>query len=264
MATGILHRTILTRIVSLSSKQLHQHRSIQSVAVFSSIRHFNIRQEGSHVCTSRHLHGSSALSAKKGRKHQTKVDVNRSVDDSILDLQDVHQDMKTAIDALKQSYIKTLNIRTSQGVLDHIQVSTNDGKFSLNQLGQITAKSSNMMSVNMTSFPEATQAAVKAIRECGMNLNPQVTGSLIQVPIPKVTKEHREQLAKQAKVMCDKSKVSVRQIRSNYISKIKKHKDSASKDTLFILEKQIGQIADVTIENAEQLLTGKTKELLGK
>ena len=64
--------------------------------------------------------------------------------------------------------------------------------------------------------------------------------------------------------MCDKSKVSVRQIRSNYISKIKKHKDSASKDTLFILEKQIGQIADVTIENAEQLLTGKTKELLGK
>ena len=43
------------------------------------------------------------------------MDVNRSVDDSILDLQDVHQDMKTAMDALKQSYIKTLNIRTSQG-----------------------------------------------------------------------------------------------------------------------------------------------------
>ena len=45
----------------------------------------------------------------------------------------------------------------SSGVLDHIQVSTNDGKFSLNQLGQITAKSSNMMSVNMTSFPEVNK-----------------------------------------------------------------------------------------------------------
>ena len=66
MAAGILHRTILTRIVSLSSNQLHQHRSIQSVAGFSLIRRFNYRREGSHVCTSRQLHGSSALSAKKG------------------------------------------------------------------------------------------------------------------------------------------------------------------------------------------------------
>ncbi|XP_022099183.1 ribosome-recycling factor, mitochondrial-like isoform X2 [Acanthaster planci] len=155
-------------------------------------------------------------------------------------------------------------LNAKKGVLDHIQVSTNDGKFPLNQLGQITSKSANMLVVNMASFPEATQAAAKAIRDSGMNLNPQVTDTVIQVPIPKVTKEHREHLAKQAKTMCDKSKVTLRQIRTGFVSRIKKHKDTASKDTLFALEKQIGQIADASAEDAEKLLAAKTKELLGK
>ena len=79
-----------------------------------------------------------------------------------------------------------------------------------------------------------------------------------------MTKEHREQLAKQAKMMCDKCKVSLRQIRTGYVNKIKKHKDSASKDTIFALEKQIGQIADAGSENADKLLASKSKELLGK
>ncbi|XP_022099179.1 ribosome-recycling factor, mitochondrial-like isoform X1 [Acanthaster planci] len=263
MALRLLFRRVvyMTRVISQGGTPCICNRLHQSAAVFntSSI----LRWSRMPLCVS-YLHGSPVLNAKKGKKHQSKVDVSRSADDSILDLEQVRDDMQQALDALKQGYMKSLNIRTSQGVLDHIQVSTNDGKFPLNQLGQITSKSANMLVVNMASFPEATQAAAKAIRDSGMNLNPQVTDTVIQVPIPKVTKEHREHLAKQAKTMCDKSKVTLRQIRTGFVSRIKKHKDTASKDTLFALEKQIGQIADASAEDAEKLLAAKTKELLGK
>ncbi len=40
------------------------------------------------------------------------------------------------------------------GALDHITVTTNDGKFPLNQLGQISMKSPQLLVVNMTGFPE--------------------------------------------------------------------------------------------------------------
>ncbi|KAG8518794.1 Ribosome-recycling factor, mitochondrial [Galemys pyrenaicus] len=71
------------------------------------------------------------------------------------------------------------------GSLDQISVVTADGKLALNQIGQISMKSPQLILVNMASFPECTAAAIKAIRESGMNLNPEVEGTLIRVPIPK-------------------------------------------------------------------------------
>ncbi|XP_072176898.1 ribosome-recycling factor, mitochondrial-like [Diadema setosum] len=135
----------------------------------------------------RFLHTTCAYHAKKGKKHKPKVNVDMSADDSILDLEELKRDMQKVIEALKQDYTKSLSIRTSQGSLDHIMVPTSDGKFPLNQLGQITSKSASLITVNLnvSGFPQATEAAAKAIRESGMNLNPKVEGGIIQVPIPK-------------------------------------------------------------------------------
>lgn len=40
------------------------------------------------------------------------------------------------------------------GSLDHITVVTADGKLALNQIGQISMKSPQLILVNMASFPE--------------------------------------------------------------------------------------------------------------
>nr|XP_054770216.1 ribosome-recycling factor, mitochondrial-like [Lytechinus pictus] len=210
------------------------------------------------------FHTSISHHAKKGKKHKAKVVVDMSADEDILDLNDVKENMQKAIDALKKDYTNTLTIRTSQGALDHILVSTPDGKFPLNQLGQMSFKSSSSITVNLANFPQATEAAAKAIREAGMNLNPKIEGSIIHVPIPKVTKEHRENLVKSAKGLCDKAKVNIRSVRSKYITSVRKHKEGTSKDTIFQLEQQIHQVADSYNDSAEKLLSSKTKELLGK
>ncbi|XP_067868661.1 ribosome-recycling factor, mitochondrial isoform X3 [Heterodontus francisci] len=171
--------------------------------------------------------------------------------------------MLAIIENLKDDYWKNLNIRTSPGALDHITVTTTNGKFPLNHLGQISLKSPQLILVNMTSFPEATVAATKAIRESGMNLNPEVDGTLIRVPIPKVTREHRENLAKLAKQFTNKSKESLRKMRTNAIAHVKKSKDSVSEDTIRLLEKQIQQMADDVVADMDKHLMAKTKELLG-
>ncbi len=51
----------------------------------------------------------------KKKKGVSKVDTSSSADSSLLDLQEVKRDMDKALDILKQEYIKSLNIRTSQG-----------------------------------------------------------------------------------------------------------------------------------------------------
>ena len=60
---------------------------------------------------------------------------------------------------------------------------------------------------------------MKTLRETsGLNLNPQQDGTRIYVPIPKVTREHREKLSKGAKQKCNETKEQLRKIQSKKIS----------------------------------------------
>ncbi|XP_008831659.1 ribosome-recycling factor, mitochondrial [Nannospalax galili] len=210
----------------------------------------------------RHFATKKAKAKGKGQS-QARVNINTALVEDIISLEEVDEEMKSVMEALKDNFNKTLNLRTSPGSLDHIAVVTADGKLALNQIGQISMKSPQLILVNMASFPECTAAAIKAIRESGMNLNPEVEGTLIRVPIPQVTREHREMLVKLAKQNTNKAKDNLRKVRTSAMNKLKKSKDKTSEDTIRLIEKQISQMADDTVTELDRHLAVKTKELLG-
>ncbi|XP_040054383.1 ribosome-recycling factor, mitochondrial isoform X1 [Gasterosteus aculeatus] len=199
----------------------------------------------------------------KAKGQAAKVNINSALVEDIIVLDEVKGDMTAVLDALKEDFTRNLSIRTSPGALDHIVVTTQDGKFPLNQLGQVSMKSPQLIMVNMSSFPEATAAATRALRESSMNLNPEVDGTIIKVPVPKVTREHRENLAKLAKQFTNKAKDSLRKVRSNAVTQVKKTKEGHSEDTVRLVEKQIQQMADNIAVDIDKQLVAKTKELLG-
>lgn len=210
----------------------------------------------------RHLATKKSKAKSKGHT-QARVNVNAALVQDIINIEAVNEEMHSVMESLEEDFSKTLIIRTSPGALDHITVVTKDGKFPLNHIGQISLKSPQLIIVNMTSFPECTAAAVKAIRESKMNLNPEVDGTIIRVQVPPVTREHRENLAKLAKQITNKAKDSLRRVRSNAVIEIRKSKNNVSEDTIKLLEKQVQQMADdITTEMDNHLVT-KTKELLG-
>ncbi|XP_041095641.1 ribosome-recycling factor, mitochondrial-like isoform X1 [Polyodon spathula] len=233
-------------------------------------------QKGCGQCGALPLSQSRHLATKKNKakgkgQPQARLSINSALVEDIINLEEVKEEMNAVIENLKEDYSRNLSIRTSPGALDHITVTTKDGKFPLNQLAQISMKSPQLILVNLTSFPEATAAATKAIRESGMNLNPEVDGALVRVPIPKVTREHREKLAKLAKQFTNKAKESLRKVRTNAVNQAKRSKDTVSEDTIKLIEKQvkdgawfmIQQMVDGVAADMDKQLTTKTKELLG-
>ncbi|XP_077161205.1 ribosome-recycling factor, mitochondrial [Paroedura picta] len=204
------------------------------------------------------------LAAKKAKgKGQTRVNINAALVEDIISLEEVNKEMQAVVEALKEDFGKNVNIRTNAGALDQVIVTTKDGKFPLNQLGQLTLKSPQLILVNMSSFPESTAAAIKAIRESGMDLNPEADGPIIRVPVPKVTREHREKLTTLAKQLTNKAKESLRRVRVKAVGQTKKAKSTVSEDTIRLIEKQIQQMMDDTSAEMDKLLAVKTKELLG-
>lgn len=62
------------------------------------------------------------------------------------------------------------------------------------------------------------------------------------VPFGRVTREHRENLAKLAKQLSNKAKESLRRVRSSAVTQTKKAKEGHSEDTIRLVEKQVGAV----------------------
>ncbi|KAK6315625.1 hypothetical protein J4Q44_G00131490 [Coregonus suidteri] len=96
------------------------------------------------------LHDAKKSKAKAAKGQAAEVNINSSLVEDIISLEEVNEEMAAILTALKEEFSQNLSIKTSPGALDHIVVFTTDGKFPLNQLGQISMKSPQLIVVNMT------------------------------------------------------------------------------------------------------------------
>ncbi|XP_017465862.1 PREDICTED: ribosome-recycling factor, mitochondrial [Rhagoletis zephyria] len=199
---------------------------------------------------------------EKGKKIP-KVEINESQLREVLNFDAVNGQMQKAVQQMKEDFIKHLSLRSTSGAIETLRVHIDGSEHELQELAQISRKNPKTIVVNMIAFPQTIPDVLKAIDSSGMNLNPQQDGTTLFIPIPKVTKEHRENLAKNAKALFIKYRDAIRDIQNNNIKKLKKQTD-ISKDDIFAIQTQLTAIADKYVEEADKLLTTKQKELLGE
>jgi len=148
------------------------------------------------------------------------------------------------------------------GVFDQMEIETTDGVFPLIQLGQVAQKNPQLVVINMMASPQYISNVKHAIEKSGMNLNPQQDGTTLFIPLPKVTREHRENLAKSAKLMNNKTKDKLRDIQNNTLRNMKKAKDNFSSDLIHNIQETIQLTTHKYCEKADVLMQMKQEELL--
>ena len=103
-----------------------------------------------------------------------------------------------------------------------------------------------------------------AILESNLGINPQVDGALIRLPIPKLSEERRNDLTKIASQYAENYKVSIRNIRRDFIE-IKKgeKKDSQlSEDELKKFLSEAQNYTDKFITNIDNILEQKKSDIM--
>lgn len=136
----------------------------------------------------------------------------------------------------------------------------------MNEIASLSKKDPKKVIIDASAFPQAATNIMTAIRDSGMNLNPQQEGLTIYVPIPKVTKEFREKLAAGAKKKLTESKDSFRKVQNKYIKKVSESELSGdvSKDDARAASDAIKSITDNFMSLSDQLCANKCKDILGK
>ena len=153
--------------------------------------------------------------------------------------------------------------RANASMLDIIKVDVYGQKMPINQLGTITIPEPRILNIQVWDQNNVTLVD-SSIRKSEMGLNPQIDGQLIRIPIPNLNEERRNELKKMIKIMAEKSKVSIRNIRreANDILKILQKEKKISEDEKNKYEKEIQVITDQEIKKIDEKISQKEKEIM--
>jgi ribosome recycling factor len=178
------------------------------------------------------------------------------------DLKELEKRMSTALDALKKEFGGLRTGRASVNLLDPVMVEAYGQRMHLNQVGTVSAPEPRLLTVNVWDRSLVTPTA-KAIRDAGLGLNPAPDGQLIRIPIPELTSERRNELAKLAHKYAEQGRVAVRNVRRDGMEALKKaEKDhKISQDEHRQKSDEVQKLTDRFVKQVDDTLATKEKEI---
>ncbi|CAL8069924.1 unnamed protein product [Orchesella dallaii] len=192
-------------------------------------------------CRRYYAKGRDKPKSKKGT-----VVINENEIAEVIDIDSFRKQLDKLVEEMKEDFTKQLSIRGAAGALESLQVEFDGETYPLQELAQVGRKNPQLAVLNLISLPDAIQPVLKAIKESGMNLSPQQEGTTIYVPLPKVTREHRETLAKNAKALFTKYKTSMQGVQNKYVKQCKSQKDM-SEDLIFSVQQQVSSSSPISL-----------------
>ena len=180
-----------------------------------------------------------------------------------MNLDELNNKMENSINHLEKEFQTIRTSRASPSMLENIYANAYGSKTPISQLGNISTPDSTMLTIQVWDS-SLLKNIETAILESNLGINPQVDGALIRLPVPKLSEERRDELTKIASQYAENSKISIRNIRRDFIEVKKNEKKDASlsEDELkkFLTEAQI--FTDKYISNIEKILDQKKKDIM--
>ena len=171
--------------------------------------------------------------------------------------------MDKSISSFKKDISTLRTGRANANMLDTIKVDCYGQLMPIEQLATVSVPEARLISIQV--WDKSNVALIdSAIQKSDLGINPQIDGQIIRLRIPDLTEERRKDLTKVLKNMCEKSKISIRNIRREANEELKKKlKDkNISEDQNKNYEKIIQKITDTSIEKIEQITSDKEKEII--
>ena len=171
--------------------------------------------------------------------------------------------MNKSIDHFSKELASIRAGRANPAVLDKVMVDYYGVPTAINARAAVSVSESRILVIqpwDKTSIKEIE----KAILASDIGINPSDDGDKIRLEFPKLTEERRKELSKDIKKIGEDAKVNVRNIRRDYIDKVKALKKSSeiTEDELKTIEKEIQDATDKSCTEIDKLVKNKEAEVM--
>ena len=180
-----------------------------------------------------------------------------------MELEQLKYKMDGSITHLEKEFQTIRTSRASPSMLENIFVEAYNSNTPISQLGNISTPDSSMLTIQVwdTSLLKKIE---NSISESNLGINPQIDGSLIRLPIPKLSEERRNELTKIASQYSENAKISIRNSRRDFIESKKNDKKNSliSEDDLKKFLNDAQNLTDKYITNIDKTLEQKKVDIL--
>ena len=152
--------------------------------------------------------------------------------------------------------------RSNVAILDGVRVESYGSKVPLSQVATVMVPDARTIAIKPWDR-KAIKDIEKAIMDSDVGITPENNGEMIRLNLPQPTEERRRELVKQCNKIGERTKVEIRNVRSDIKDKLKKAiKDGLSEDNEKDAENDLQKLHDKYIKQVDTLLEEKQKEIM--
>lgn len=177
-------------------------------------------------------------------------------------LQGAEDRMKKATRFLEEELARIRAGRANIAILDGVRVSSYGQMVPLNQVANVSVPDARTITIRPWDRKQIKEIE-KGIMDSDVGITPENNGEMIRLNLPQPTEERRKDLVKQCNKLGEKTKVEIRNVRSEVKEKLKKAtKDGLSEDNEKDAEANLQKTHDKYIKDVDLLLEAKQKEIM--
>jgi len=178
-------------------------------------------------------------------------------------LKPYQEKMKKTIENLKEEFAAIRAGRANPRLLDKIRVDYYGQPSTIQTVANISVPEARIIQIQPWES-RMIKEIEKAILASDLGITPSNDGKVIRLVFPELTEERRKELVKDVKKKAENAKVAIRNIRRDANDAFKKMNKASeiSEDEWKILEEDCQELTDSFIEEIDELLEAKSKEIL--
>lgn len=175
---------------------------------------------------------------------------------------DLTRRMDGAMETLKKEFSGLRTGRAAPALLESIRVEAYGTNQALNQVANVSVGGPSMLVVQVFDR-SITKAVEVAIRDSGLNLNPQAEGQTIRINLPPLTEQRRNELARMAAKYAEGAKVAIRGVRRDGMEQVQnwKKKGEISEDDAKRWSDEVQKMTDAYVKQVDTSLAAKEKDI---
>jgi ribosome recycling factor len=171
--------------------------------------------------------------------------------------------MRKAVAHLQQEFAGIRTGRATPGLVEKLKVDAYGSELPLQQLAGISVPEPRVLVIS--PYDKGSMKAIeKAIQASDLGINPSNDGQIMRLVFPALTEDRRKELVKLVRQRAEEGRVAVRNVRRQArhdLEALEKDGD-LSKNDLDRAEKDLEKLTHGVIDDVDQMLEHKEKELL--
>ena len=178
-------------------------------------------------------------------------------------LDHLEESMMKAEEAMQHDFAAIRTGKASPSLVENVMVEYYGTMTRLKEIAGITAPEARLLVVQPWDT-SAVGAVEKALIAANLGMMPVSDGRSLKLPIPELSQDRRQTLAKQAKARAEEAKVAIRNIRrdGNDLAKKGQKDGELTEDELKKMLDDIQKMTDSYIASIDKVLAAKDKELM--